>query len=177
MELGPESKALSLWLIQYGSFALFTLLALEIIALPIPGELLMLVAGVLMNNGDLFPISTFIAGYAGAILGIHVSYVLGYTAGHHLLLKYGKYVWITEKRIEKAHDWFTRFGKWTIVLGFYIPGVRHLTGFFAGASYLEYKTFAPYAIFGAIVWVTLFLCMGYFGNHYLTSFLTFIGHN
>lgn len=176
MDWIPDRETLQLWLIHYGGFALFTLLALEIIALPIPGEPLMLLAGVLMKNGDLFIPSTFVAAYAGAILGIHLSYFLGYTAGHSLLVKYGNYVGITSAKLQKAHDWFAQYGKWTLFIGYYIPGVRHLTGFISGASYLEYPTFALFAVFGALVWVTAFLSAGYFFSDYFMSVYQYIAN-
>lgn len=169
MDFFPDHQALSLWLVHYGGFALFTLLALEIIALPIPGEPLMLMAGVLMDNGDLHIPTTVMAAYAGAISGIHLSYLFGRTAGHNILTKYGSYIGITERKLAKAHNWFGRFGKWTLFIGYYIPGVRHLTGFLSGASNLEYRTFAIFAICGAFIWVSIFLSAGYFFSQYFIS--------
>lgn len=176
MDWIPDREALSLWLVHYGGFALFTLLALEIIAFPIPGEPLMLVAGVLMDNGDLNIITTVFAAYAGAIVGIHLSYLLGYTAGHHLLVKYGGYIGITNAKLQKAHDWVARFGKWALFIGYFIPGVRHLTGFLSGASYLEYPTFALFAGLGALLWVSTFLSAGYFFSEYFMSMYELIAN-
>lgn len=174
MEFFPEHETLSLWLLHYGGFALFLLLALEIIALPIPGEPLMLIAGMLMDSGDLHITSTVLAAYLGALSGIHLSYFLGRTAGHHVLARYGCYVGITERKLQKAHDWFSRYGKWTLFIGYYIPGVRHLTGFLSGASELEYRIFALFAVTGALIWVTAFLSAGYFFSDYFRSIYALI---
>jgi len=172
MEFLPTSETFSLWLIQYGSFALFGLLALGIIALPIPEETLMVIAGILMYNEQVSIPATIIAALGGSMLGITVSYLLGITLGTYFLKQYGKYVGLTEKRLDNVHNWFERFGKWTLIIGYFIPGVRHLTGFAAGSSNLEYKYFALFGYMGAFLWVSVFLSMGYFFGNYWLALLT-----
>jgi membrane protein DedA with SNARE-associated domain len=171
MDYLPEKEALTYWLINYGGFALFGLLALGIIALPVPEETLMVVAGILIDNGQLHIIPTFIAAYAGSVCGITVSYLLGKTAGHYFLEKYGSWVGMTPEKYQKVHNWFERYGKWSLLYGYFIPGVRHFTGFSAGMAELEYKHFAIFAYTGALIWVTTFLSIGYiFGNYWLKLF-------
>ena len=173
MEYLPTQETLNFWLTQYGGFALFGLLALEIIALPIPGEPLMILAGVLLFKGELSILPTLIAAYAGSISGISVSYILGRTTGTTLLKKYGSRFGLTEKKMERVHDWFAHFGKWTLFIGYFIPGLRHFTGICAGISSLEFRDFAIFAYAGAFIWVSTFLSIGYFfGNHWLSIFET-----
>jgi membrane protein DedA with SNARE-associated domain len=173
MEFLPSEETLNLWLANYGGLTLFGLLALEIIALPIPGETLMLLAGVLLCKGELSIVPTLLAGYAGSICGINISYALGRTMGTSLVKNYGSYIGLSEQRMHKAHDWFARFGKWALMIGYFIPGVRHFTGFTAGMSSFEFKDFAIFAYTGAIIWVTLFLSVGYFfGDYWLSIFET-----
>lgn len=165
METLMDNETLSFWLIHYGSFALFLLLALGIIALPIPEETLMVLAGILMHKGLLQIPPTVMATYAGSICGISISYVLGRTLGNYFIHKYGSWIGLTEQRLQQANSWFERFGKWSLLIGYFIPGVRHFTGFSAGVTNLEYKQFAIFAYIGAILWGTLFLSIGYFfGN-------------
>ncbi len=129
----------------------------------------MVLAGMFIHNEDLDLITTLIAGYSGSICGISISYFFGATAGGAFIKKYGSRVGLTETKMQKAHDWFAKFGKWTLIIGYFIPGVRHFTGFCAGMSKLEYKDFALFAYSGAFVWVTLFIFLGYcFGNYWLT---------
>jgi membrane protein DedA with SNARE-associated domain len=153
---------LSQWLLQYGNFAFFALLALGIIGLPIPEETMMIFAGYLIAEGKWPLIPTFLAALGGSICGITVSYYLGLTAGNFLLEKYGHYLGITEKKINYAHEWFIRIGKWSLFFGYFILGVRHLTGYIAGTTLLPYKKFALFAYFGALCWTTTFLSLGYF---------------
>ena len=162
MECLPDTHILTVWLVKYGVLILFLMLTLGILALPIPEETLMVVAGILMHKGKLNIPATVLFAYAGSVCGISLSYLLGRSAGHFLLSKYGRWFGITQAHIEKAHYWFERFGKWLLFIGYFIPGVRHFTGFSAGMTKLEYKYFALFAYSGALVWVSLFLSLGYF---------------
>jgi membrane protein DedA with SNARE-associated domain len=171
MDFLLNNDMLSHWLIQYGSIALFLLLVSGIIILPIPEETLMILAGVLMSNGKLSIPSTIIAAYAGSICGISVSYILGYTAGHYLISRYGGWIGIKEKQLQQVHNWFERLGKWALMIGYFIPGVRHFTGFVSGMSYMDFKQFALFAYSGAIIWVSIFLSLGYFFGNFAFSIL------
>ncbi|MBI5274318.1 MAG: DedA family protein [Chlamydiales bacterium] len=162
MDILADNNTLTTWLIEYGSIVLFCLLALGIIALPVPEETLMILAGILMHHGKLSIPFTILAALFGSICGISMSYVLGRTAGNYLLIKYGSWIGITKKRLNKAHQWFERFGKWALFIGYFIPGIRHFTGFTAGSSYLKFRYFALFAYMGALFWVFTFLSIGYF---------------
>lgn len=152
-------------LLNYGSIVLFLLLALGIIALPIPDETLLVIAGALMAKGVLIIPFTIIASFLGSICGITISYLIGKTGGVYLVHKYGGVIGITNEKMKKAHDWFEHYGKWTLTFGYFIPGVRHFTGISAGISGLEFPVFSLFAYSGAFLWVTTFLTIGYlFGN-------------
>jgi membrane protein DedA with SNARE-associated domain len=147
---------------SYGEIALFVLLTLGIVGLPIPDETLLTFAGYLAAKGQLNPWLTAPACVLGSISGISMSYVIGRTAGGYLATRFGRYIGITPTRLAKAHAWFERFGKWTLLFGYFIPGVRHLTGYIAGTTQLEYRYFAIFAYIGAAVWTLVFLAIGYF---------------
>ncbi len=150
------------WLTDYGSFALFSLLALGIFGLPIPDETLMVLSGYLIVKGQLGAVGTIIACLSGSICGITLSYWLGRLAGDYLTKKIGHWIGVTEERLARVRGWFERIGKWTLFLGYFIPGLRHFTGYVAGATHLDYKRFALFAYSGAVVWVATFLSLGYF---------------
>jgi membrane protein DedA with SNARE-associated domain len=164
----------SLWLLEYGSMALFFLLALGIVALPIPDETLMVISGVMIHQGHLYAIPTLMAAYLGSMCGITLSYMLGKTAGHFIIKRFGKWIGINEARLKKAHDWYEYLGKWTLTFGYFIPGVRHLTGVLAGMTELTYTSFALFAYSGAFLWATVFLSMGYFFGPYWSCVLCFL---
>lgn len=162
------------WLLEYGSLALFFLLALGIVALPIPDETLMVISGVLIHQGNMSPIPTLIAAYLGTICGITLSYLIGRTAGHFVIKRYGKWIGINDQNLKKAHDWYEYLGKWTLTFGYFVPGVRHVTGIIAGMTELEYPKFALFAYTGAILWATTFLSIGYYFGPYWTHILSFM---
>lgn len=150
------------WINHYGSVAIFFWLALGIIALPIPEESLFVFIGFLMAKEKLPLFSTIMAAYAGTCCGITGSYGLGRATGHYLNRGWGRYIGLTEKRFQAAHNWFERIGKWALFIGYFIPGVRHLTGYVAGAVKLCYRHFALYAYSGGLIWSSLFMGLGYF---------------
>lgn len=166
-----DNEWLLSWLNQYGSLALFFLLALGIVALPIPDETLIVLSGILIRNGHLNPTPTILAAYAGGIVGISISYILGKTCGHYLVHKYGSWIGLTHAKFNKAHQWFEHYGKWTLLFGYFIPGVRHFTGLVAGIMDLEYKHFSLFAYTGAVIWATVFLTIGYFFGIYCFSLI------
>jgi membrane protein DedA with SNARE-associated domain len=150
------------WLAAHGYGALYLLLALGVVGLPIPDETLLVFSGYLIFRGDLHPVGAFAAAVAGAWTGISGSYMIGRTLGIGVVHRFGKYIHLTERRLAKVHRWFDRIGHWMLVIGYYIIGVRHFTAIVAGMSRLEYPTFIAYAWTGGALWVATFLTLGYF---------------
>src|ERR1041384_3674490 len=150
------------WVAAHGYGALYILLALGIVGLPIPDETLLVFTGYLIGRGTLHPVGAFAAALAGAWTGISLSYVIGRTLGLGAVHRYGKYVYVTEARLHNVHRWFDRIGHWALFVGYYIAGVRHFTAIIAGTSELELRTFMAYAWTGGALWVTTFLTLGYF---------------
>lgn len=165
MDILSENSALQMWLLQYGSIALFFLLSAGVIILPIPEETLMVIAGILMHQKKLEIPQTVIAAYLGAFTGITGSYLLGRWGGY-LIHRYGSWFGIVPKHINKGHELFKKYGKWAIFFGYYIPGIRHFTGIAAGITVLDFRHFALVAYTGAFLWVSIFLTIGYFFGEY-----------
>jgi membrane protein DedA with SNARE-associated domain len=161
------------WINSYGGFALFFLLAIGIVGLPIPDETLMVFAGVLIAKGSLSAMPTFSAAFLGSVCGISLSYLLGRTAGQYLITNYGYYIGINKSKIIYVHNWFERIGKWTLFFGYFIPGVRHITGYVAGTTELQLKRFMLFAYSGAFIWVLTFLSLGFFFGDRWQDFLKF----
>jgi membrane protein DedA with SNARE-associated domain len=150
------------WIGQYGAGALFVLLLLGVVGLPVPDETLLVYCGYLISKGVLNPVTTFFAALAGSWCGISVSYTIGRTAGIGVVHRFGKYLHVTEERLDKVHAWFDRVGHWALFIGYYIAGVRHFTAIIAGTSKLKYTHFIAFAWSGGLLWVSTFLTLGYF---------------
>lgn len=149
------------WILRYGYAGLFALLMFGIAGLPIPDETLLMFSGYLISKGRLNPMLSFAFSFAGSVSGISISYALGRFVGQPVLFRYGRFVGITPRHLERVRLWYKRRGEWVLMLGYYIPGVRHFTALVAGMSRLDYRVFALFAYCGAAIWVATFLIIGY----------------
>jgi len=149
------------WITRYGYFGIFGLLVLGIVGLPIPDETLLTFAGYLVFRGRLQFVPTLASALLGSMCGITLSYTLGRLTGYFLIEKYGARLHIKMDHVHRVHDWFRRFGRFTLTFGYFVPGVRHLTAYVAGASELELPVFAVFAYAGALMWSSSFILLGY----------------
>ena len=153
------------WISHYGAAALFGLLALGVVGLPVPNETLLTLAGALVRKGELSLVPTVVAACAGNVSGVTISYFVGRFVSKAFLHKH------FPKGMEQLEKWFERIGKWALAFGYFIPGVRHFTAIGAGSSEFPFGLFARYAYSGALLWTVLFLALGYFiGAHLPSSF-------
>ena len=77
-----------------------------------------------------------------------------------LIEKYGKYIHLTPENLEKVHKWFDNYGNYQIVFAYFIPGIRHITGYFSGITKISFIKFVVNAYFGALIWTTTFITFG-----------------
>lgn len=150
------------WITQYGYVGIFSLLVFGIVGLPVPDEWLLTFSGFLVFKHTLHFIPTFAAAFFGSACGISVSYLLGRVFDTYVLVRYGWVFHLTPERLARVHSWFERRGRWTLLVGYFIPGVRHFTGYVAGASELDFGNFALFAYTGAFCWAAVFITLGYF---------------
>jgi membrane protein DedA with SNARE-associated domain len=148
----------------YGYPGVFSLLMLGIVGLPVPDEWLLIFAGYLVHKGHFHIVPTLAVAVLGSVCGISVSYYLGHTLGISFVHRYGQWFHITEEKMGRIHAWFDRIGRWSLLVGYFIPGVRHLAGFAAGTSKLRFPEFALFAYTGAFVWSVSFVAIGYFSG-------------
>ena len=147
-------------LLNYGYIVIFGTLFLELIALPLPGEVMMTYAGFLVSQNHLSWLFCVIAAFLGTMAGMTTTYFIGRLLGRTFFHEYGHYFHMGPKQLEKASHWFEKYGDRLIVVAYFIPGVRHVTGYFSGISKLPYKDFALYAYSGGAFWVCVFISMG-----------------
>ncbi len=150
------------WISRYGDTALCGLLMFGIVGLPVPDETLLCFAGFLAGKGVLEFFPTLFSAFIGSSIGITLSFLLGRLFGTALVERYGHVVHISGKEIHLVNDWFNRWGKWSLTAGYFLPGVRHLVAFVAGASRLQPAIFATFAYPGAALWTASFLSLGYY---------------
>ena len=149
------------WIAQWGYGGIFSLLVLGIVGLPVPDETMLTFVGYLAYKGQLDLLPALLTVFSGSICGITLSYILGRTLGLKILHKYGRYVRMTPEKLQKTHMWFERSGKWVLMIGYFIPGVRHFTAYVAGATELKLPEFALFAYAGGLIWSVGFVMLGY----------------
>ncbi len=157
-----DAKALFIdWITRYEYPALFLLLMLGIVGLPIPDETLLLFAGSLTFTHQLAAAPTLAAALLGSACGISLSYWLGRTLGQSLAGSLGQRVGLDAERLQAVQAWYRLRGKYGLLLGYFVPGLRHLTAFVAGSSRLPFPVFAAFAYSGGLLWSLSFLWLGY----------------
>lgn len=87
---------------------------------------------------------------------------MGRTVGNYLITKFGGAVQITGDKVTHIHNWYDRVGKWGLLFGYYLPGVRHLIGLGAGIAKLPAPIFALFAFSGGLLWSMTFIAAGYY---------------
>ncbi len=147
---------------QYGYAMIFALLMLGIVGPLIPDETILVFAGILVHKAQLRFLPTIAVAYAGSLCGITLSYLLGRTGVLYIIQEFRPLRNLSTRHLQQVHNWFERFGRWTLFFGYFVAGVRHFTALVAGTSKLSLPVFALYAYSGALFWVVCFVSIGYF---------------
>jgi len=147
--------------LNLGYPGLFVLIVLESTMIPIPSLLVMPFAGFLASQGA-FSLPVILGiNSAAALTGSLLSYLLGAAGGKPLLLRYGKYVFVRAKDIEKTEQYFARHGGKTIFIGRFLPVVRHLISIPAGIARMPLPHFLTLTFLGATLWGGGLMVLGY----------------
>ncbi len=141
---------------------IFLLMAMESSVIPLPSELVMPPAGYLAQQGHMNMAIVILCGTAGSLVGAYINYFASHYLGRPLILKYGKYVWITEEKFNKVERYFKDHGEISTFIGRLLPVVRHLISLPAGLAGMNHYKFSLYTMLGAGLWVTVLSYIGYF---------------
>jgi len=152
------SQLLVHYISQYGYVGLFVILATSILGIPIPDEFLLTFVGSLTYTGQLNPFLAIISAATGSATGITIAYILGTFFQQKIFVHLKKHA--GSQRLERVLNWYEQHGGKLLTVGYFIPGVRHLSGYIAGLSRLSYRNFAIFAYLGATLWTTLFIVLG-----------------
>jgi membrane protein DedA with SNARE-associated domain len=159
-------RALIDWLLltigALGYPGIFLLMAMESSVIPVPSELVMPPAGYLAAQGRMNIWIAIFMGTAGSLVGAYANYYAAHYLGRPLLLKYGKYVWITEEKFARVEQYFKDHGEISTFIGRLLPVVRHLISLPAGLAGMNHVKFTVYTLAGAGIWVTILTWIGYF---------------
>jgi membrane protein DedA with SNARE-associated domain len=147
---------------QYGYLVVFFGVMLESAGVPLPGETVLITAGVLVHRGVLDYGDALFFGILGAAVGDQIGYWVGRVGGRPFVLRWGKYVFIAPERLERAERFFTRHGGKAVFLARFITGLRVFGALVAGMSRMPWGKFALYNVLGGTAWATAAVSLGYF---------------
>jgi membrane protein DedA with SNARE-associated domain len=153
------------WLVQtigvLGYPGIVVLMAIESSFFPLPSEIVIPPAGFLVAQGRMSMVLVILAGTVGSVIGAWVNYALAATLGRKVLLKWGKWFFISEEKFLASERFFRRHGEIGTFIGRLLPVVRHLISFPAGLARMSLPRFTFFTAAGAALWVTILAIIGY----------------
>jgi membrane protein DedA with SNARE-associated domain len=153
-------------ILALGYPGIVVLMAIESSILPLPSELVMPPAGYLAAKGQMNGVLAVAAGTLGSVIGALVNYGLALFIGEPLLRKYGKYVFVSGRSLDRSEAFFRRHGEISTLIGRLLPVVRHLISIPAGVSRMSLKRFILFTALGAGAWCAVLTYLGYLiGRH------------
>ncbi|WAH35248.1 DedA family protein [Alicyclobacillus dauci] len=146
----------------YGFLGLFVMLCLEYLILVVPGETILTTVGMLSRSGTYhFSLITLILVTGlGTFAGSVIAYGIGRLFGRPILLKYGKYVFLTTKRLEQSETLFQKRVVLTLLVSKYIAVVRDIVPYIAGMNRVRLQLFIPLSLVSSFLWTATFIEAG-----------------
>jgi membrane protein DedA with SNARE-associated domain len=158
---------------QFGYLAVVGLVLIEDFGVPVPGETVLILAAVYAGTGRLNVVLVGLLGFLGAVVGDNIGFAIGHFGGRRLIARYGRYIFLTPERIDRATGFFDRHGGWIIIVARFIEGLRQANGIIAGISGIHWAKFLAFNAIGAALWVAVWTSIGYLsGNHINTIYNT-----
>ncbi|MBN8546921.1 MAG: DedA family protein [Ignavibacteria bacterium] len=150
--------------LTYGILFLIIFCETGLVVTPfLPGDSLLFAAGAFGAKGDLDPHLVFLILAVAAFLGDSVNYYIGKKIGHRAYTMNSRF--IKKEHLQKTHQFFEKHGGKTIIFARFFPIIRTFAPFVAGIGEMEYKKFISYNAVGGVLWVAIFVYLGYFfGN-------------
>ncbi|HVA04709.1 MAG TPA: DedA family protein [Acidimicrobiales bacterium] len=155
---------------SWGYLAVFVLTVAESACVPIPSELTLGIGGALASGATLsgavnhHPLNLaliIVMGVLGSVAGSFVAYAVGRTGGRAFLDRFGKFLLLTHKDLDRAEAWFARRGDSAVLIGRVVPVVRTFISLPAGLAEMPLGRFGIYTTIGVTVWVTVLSGIGY----------------
>jgi len=149
------------FLSSYGYVAIFLLMTLESMMLPVPSEIVIPFGGYLASQGILNIFLVILMSSLGGLAGSLIAYYIGYFGGRKFLLKYGYYFLITPETLDRAERWFQKYGKISVFTTRLVPVIRTFISLPAGIAEMDIRTFSLYTFIGSFIWSSFLAYLGY----------------
>lgn len=144
-----------------GYIGLIFLMALESMVFPVPSEAVMPFAGFLVADGKFSFAGIVFFSTLGSLIGSLVSYFIGLFGGRPFVKRFGKYVFLDERKLDLIEKYFKKYGEITIFICRFIPVIRHIISISAGIGKMNFFKFSIFTILGAGIWNFFLAYVGY----------------
>ncbi|HPD97719.1 MAG TPA: DedA family protein [Synergistales bacterium] len=163
-------SAIIAWIVatigRLGYPGVVALMFLESSFFPFPSEVVVPPAGYLASRGEMNLWLVIAAGIAGSILGALFNYWISLTFGRPFFRKFGKYVFVSEKALDRADEFFAKHGHISTFIGRLLPGIRQLISLPAGLARMNIPLFLFFTTLGSGIWVVILAFVGFWvGNN------------
>jgi len=148
------------WVLTGGYTGIIVLMAMESSIFPVPSEIVIPPAAFLAAQGKLSFTGVVLAGTLGSYLGSAITYWVSRLIGRPLIVKYGRFVLLTPKKLERAEHWLARYEAGGIFFARLLPVVRHLISIPAGIVRMNFGLFSLMTITGSAIWCYILAYLG-----------------
>jgi membrane protein DedA with SNARE-associated domain len=160
--VGAGLVSISHLITSYGYWAVFVLVGLESLGIPLPGETALIIAGAYAGSThNLSPWAIFAVASAAAIVGDNIGFWIGGTGGYRLARAYGPKIRLDERKLKIARYLFDTYGPKVVFFGRFTALLRTYAAFLAGASRMSWRRFLPANAAGGIVWAGIYTAAAY----------------
>lgn len=145
-----------------GYWVIAMMMAIESSLFPLPSEIVIPPAAYWAHTHEipLGMVGIIIAGTIGSWFGATVMYWASRWAGRPLVMRFGRYAFISQAKVEGAERWAAHYGSMGIFISRLLPVVRHLIGIPAGIVRMDYKKFSLYTLLGSAIWCAVLCWVG-----------------
>ena len=130
------------------------------IPLPIPGDVILAYTGYQIAKGSISYVVAYITTLLAIFVGSSILYFLSARFGQKIVVKFGSYLHLNEKKLVLIENKFRKYGIWFIIVGRHIPGLRVPITIFAGMSHIRYRTFIISTMISVVFWIPVYLSLG-----------------
>jgi membrane protein DedA with SNARE-associated domain len=158
---GAVFSSLVMTISTLGYAGVVGLMALESACIPLPSEVIMPFAGYLASTGRFSLIGAAFAGAIGCNVGSTAAYLVGAYGGRAAVLRWGGYVLLNRRELERVDNYFARYGGASVFIARLLPIVRTFISLPAGITHMPFVRFQIYTFVGSCPWCFALAYLGY----------------
>lgn len=174
LEIIPSIVSFIISMVEKTSYlGIFLGMTIESSFFPFPSEVILIPAGILAAKGQMDFFLVFLFGVLGSLVGALINYFIAFFIGRlpleYFISKYGKFIFLKQKTLNKSEVFFNKHGEITIFIGRLIPGIRQLISLPAGFAKMNLFKFSLFTVLGAGIWSLILILIGYLFQGNLTN--------